>query len=770
MKNTMYVEILMDVIKKVATQRNDVMLTPEHLLLVMFGEDNLINEINSFINVEEMRIELVLYLESLDKGKPTLKNSEMMDALLKNATKKAKKENVDLSGKHLFASFYELSDSFVQFILEETSEDKEEILAAIGRVEKMIEEQDPEDRNISFKIEAIPQKEEMENLAGALAGAVEQMKEEASVSHAPSKQNQKNNLVQILNNREIQPIIGRTDIIERTVQILARCNKNNPIHIGEPGVGKTAIVDGLTKLIDEGKVPEKLKNATVYSLNVGDLVAGTQYRGDLEARVKKLLQQLEKDENPILYIDEIHNIIGAGGTSQGTMDISNMLKPYLTNGKIKFIGATTEEEYKKVFSKDKALSRRFQTISVNEPTVDEAIQILMGLKEYYEKFHGISYTDEAIEAAVRLSDKYINEKYLPDKAIDLIDEAGAFISTYGEGDTVDKSLIEEVLSKVCKIPKTTVETDEISKLQTLNVEIKKNLYGQDKAVEDIVRAIKISRAGLMDDNKPIASMLMVGPTGVGKTELAKTLAKTMNIGFVKFDMSEYMDKTSVNKLIGANAGYVGYEEGGLLVDAIRKQPHCVLLLDEIEKAHPDVFNVLLQVMDDASLTDNQGRKADFRNVIILMTSNAGAKEVGKMAVGFGATSKDDSAMDEAVKKTFSPEFRNRLTGTVVFNAMDDEMAHMIAEKELDILSNKMPTVKLVFDTTAVDYISEKGLSDKQFGGRAIKRVIENELKPLFVDELLFGNLKNGGSCTVLVKDGEFVLKTRKKRESKTKTQ
>lgn len=732
---------------------HDSFLTPELLAYVMMSENKMNNVFGKYFNVRSAQMELLSYIdENVPKlnGTQKVTESEFYKNMITHAIQIAKDENhEEIKVSDVISAMFDLDESFIACILDDIK-NKNGLLKDLDALEDTIG-----DETLNFTEIATES-----TLQGFIDEAVNKMGI-GQMNQKPNMNTQKAmDCITPLNHRELPPIIGREDVIERTVQILARANKNNPIHVGEPGVGKTTVVDGLVKRIDDGEVPDCLKNATVYSLNTGDLMVGTQFRGDLEAKVKRILSELEKDENPILYIDEIHNIMDSG-VGSGGMSIASLLKPYLTTGKIKFIGATTEDEFKKIFSKDKAVARRFQKITVNEPSVSETIEILKGLKKYYEDFHHVTYKDDAIIAAAELSAKYVNDRYLPDKAIDLIDEAGAYLRTYGKGTTVKKSLIEDVLSKTCNIPKVTVENDEVSKLKVLDKEIKSNLFGQDKAVDDIVKAIKISRAGLMDDNKPIASLLMVGPTGVGKTELAKTLASTLGIGFVKFDMSEYMDKTSVNKLIGASAGYVGYEEGGALVDAIRKQPHCVLLLDEIEKAHSDVFNVLLQVMDDATLTDNQGRKADFRNVIILMTSNAGAREVGKTSIGFGANAMDECAMTEAVNSIFSPEFRNRLTGTVVFNAMDENMARLIAEKQLKILSSKMPKVKITFSDDVVDYIVKEGLKEKQYGGRSIKRIVENNLKPLFVDELLFGNLKKGGFCHITIEDDTFHLDCKK---------
>ena len=564
------------------------------------------------------------------------------------------------------------------------------------------------------------------------------------------------------NTDKFPPLIGREKELERTIQILCRKYKNNPIHIGEAGVGKTAITMGLTKLINEGKVPEKLKNAVIFSLEIGDIIAGTQYRGDFEKRFKDILEGVSSYENPIIYIDEIHNIVGAGAINGGAFDASNMLKPYLESGKIRFIGATTYEEFNKHISNSKSLLRRFQNIDIKEPSIDESIEILNGLKKFYEDYHKVKYARGTLELAVTLSDKYINNRFLPDKAIDIIDEAGAYRVIHPVNkkvQTVDKKLIETVISKMCNIPKETVESDEVKKLFKLEKDIKKRVFGQDEAVENVVNAVKLSRAGLNDENKPVASMLFVGPTGVGKTEIAKALADTLNIDLVRFDMSEYAEKHTVAKLIGSPAGYVGYEDGGLLINAIQKSPSCVLLLDEIEKAHSDIYNVLLQVMDYATLTDNKGGKADFKNVILIMTSNAGASKLNKNAIGFGDRKIKNEAIDDEVKKVFTPEFRNRLSKIVVFNGLNREMAIKIVDKEIAALDEKLKPKNIVLKLSKAckNHLIELGISE-EYGAREIKRVVDKEIKSLLVDEILFGRLKNGGKCTLDFDKKVFISK------------
>ena len=565
----------------------------------------------------------------------------------------------------------------------------------------------------------------------------------------------------------VNPLIGRQEELERTMQILCRKEKNNPLHIGEPGVGKTAIMYGLAKLLNENSVPEPLLGAKIFSLDLGSLVAGTQYRGDFEKRLKRVMDSIAYEEKPIVYIDEIHNIIGAGAVNGGSFDISNMLKPYLAAGHIRFVGATTYSEYKKHFEKSKSLVRRFLNIDIKEPGIEDTIRILKGLRKNYEEFHDVVYEDGVLEYAVEMSAKYMNERYLPDKAIDLIDEAGAYLRTHplreetGQNpgkETVGKEVIDEILSKICQIPKPAVENDEMAALATLEERLKNQVFYQEEAIAQVVNAVKFSRAGLLEEGKPLASLLFVGPTGVGKTEIAKRLAEELGIRLIRFDMSEYEEKHAVAKLIGAPAGYVGYEEGGLLTEEIRKHPHAVLLLDEVEKAHPDIYNILLQAMDYATLTDNQGRKADFRNVIIIMTSNAGASRIGKHGIGFqGQDVKADVIMEE-VKRIFQPEFRNRLNRIVVFQGMNEGMAERVVEKKLGELGQMLARKNVEFsaDREARKLVKEKGISI-EFGAREIERVIQSEIKPLLVDEILFGALKNGGKCSLTAADDRFRL-------------
>jgi len=572
-------------------------------------------------------------------------------------------------------------------------------------------------------------------------------------------------LVTCLNDtyQQHNPLIGREQELERTIQVLCRKEKNNPLHIGEPGVGKTALVYGLAQRIEEGRVPQRLKFSRIYMLDLGTLLAGTQFRGDFEKRIKMVMDGISKESgHNIVYIDEIHNLVGAGAVGESSMDAGNMLKPYLDAGSLRFIGSTTYEEYNRYFSRSKGLVRRFQQIDISEPSVDETLNILKQLKKEYEKYHGVYYADAALDFAVKASSKYINERFLPDKAIDLIDEAGAYREIHPlrqqKRQTVDKQLVSDLLAKACKVDTLALHEDDSQQLATLQRRILAKIYGQDEAVRQVVEAVQLAKAGLLDDDKPLASLLFVGPTGVGKTEVARVLARELGIELLRFDMSEYTEKHTVAKLIGSPAGYVGYEDGGLLTDAIRKTPNCVLLLDEIEKAHPDIYNILLQVMDYARLTDNKGRKADFRHVILIMTSNAGAQYASQASIGFqGAVSRGE-AMLRQVKKTFKPEFINRLSATVVFHDMDRQMATLILRKKLDELQQRL-TVRKVQMTLADDAFNtllREGFTP-EYGAREMDRVISARLKPLLMRELLFGRLKKGGCAHVVLRDDALAV-------------
>ena len=556
------------------------------------------------------------------------------------------------------------------------------------------------------------------------------------------------------------PLIGREAELQRTIQVLCRKDKNNPLHVGEPGVGKTALIWGLARMIEEGSVPERLKGSRIYQLDIGTLLAGTQYRGDFENRIKQIMDGiLEESDKNIVYIDEIHTLVGAGAIGEGSMDASNMLKPYLESGSIRFIGSTTYEEYNRHFSRSKGLVRRFQQIDIPEPTPDETKHILRQLRQQYEEFHGVSYDEQALDFAVDASYKYVNDRFLPDKAIDLIDEAGSAMEV-NHGSIIYKHDIADVLAKTCKVDAMAMKEDEDnSHLELLTSHLSSKIYGQDEAIRQVVESVQMSKAGLLDDNKPLASLLFVGPTGVGKTEVARVLAKELGIELLRFDMSEYTEKHTVAKLIGSPAGYVGYEDGGLLTDVIRKTPNCVLLLDEIEKAHQDIYNILLQVMDYARLTDNKGRKADFRNVILIMTSNAGAQFAGQASMGFTGNVSRGEAMLKQVKKTFKPEFINRLSGTVVFNDMDETMARLILKKKLGELQQKLDAkqVEMTLSDEAFNALLKEGFT-REYGAREMDRVIAQRLKPLLMREILFGSLKNGGKVEIVSENGSISIR------------
>ena len=603
-------------------------------------------------------------------------------------------------------------------------------------------------------------------------------------------------LTALARENRLEPVIGREPELDRTVQVLCRRLKNNPVHVGDSGVGKTAITEGLAQRIVAGKVPPTLKDFSIYSLDMGALLAGTKYRGDFEERIKRVVEEVLKKEKAILFIDEIHTLVGAGSASGSALDASNLLKPALTNGRLRCIGSTTHEEYSKFFDKDRALSRRFQKIDINEPTEDDAVKILLGLKPKYENYHKVRYSEEAVEGAVRLSAQYITERRLPDKAIDVIDEAGAFarIEAYksGHGETskadeaetekpemsvfaeVDAELsasvqegsielidiglpvIETVISKIARIPERSVGENERDKLKLLEERLRGRIFGQDEAVTAVVKAVKRSRAGFREANKPVANFLFAGPTGVGKTELARSLADVLGVSMHRFDMSEYQEKHTVSRLVGAPPGYVGYEEGGLLTDAIRKQPHGVVLLDEIEKAHPDIYNILLQIMDYATLTDNNGRKADFRNVVLIMTSNAGARDIGKSLIGFGDREMDETAVDGAVEKIFTPEFRNRLDAVVRFGHLSKEIMISIVSKALDTFKEQLAEKGVTLEVTSacLNQLASDGYS-KEFGARNVGRIVEDRIKAFFVDEVLFGRLESGGHAVADYSGGEY---------------
>jgi ATP-dependent Clp protease ATP-binding subunit ClpA len=562
------------------------------------------------------------------------------------------------------------------------------------------------------------------------------------------------NLVQKAREGKLDPLIGRESEIDRTIHILARRRKNNPIFVGDAGVGKTAIAEGLALRIAEKKVPEALEETHIYALDMGSLTAGTRYRGDFEERLKAIIDSVKGDQKKVLFIDEIHTVIGAGAVSGGTLDASNMLKPALANGEIRCIGTTTSKEYRGVFEKDHALARRFQKINVYEPSQDECLKILQGLKKYYEEFHGVRYSTPSLKAAVDLSAKYMNDRKLPDKAIDLIDEAGADVKLR-KHDSNTKQVtvkdIEALVAKIAKIPTRTVKVDDRNRLMTLSGDLKKVIFGQNEAVDKLVTAIQMSRSGLSEPNKPVGNFMFAGPTGVGKTELAKQLAEAMGIEFIRFDMSEYMEKHTVSRLIGSPPGYVGYDEGGQLTEAVHQNPHAVLLLDEVEKAHEDIYNVLLQVMDHATLTDSNGRKVDFRQIVLILTTNTGSRESNQRSVGFGKEEYEDKSA-QAIERYFSPEFRNRLSATLHFNSLSKEVVEKIVDKMVGQLADRLKAKKVTLELTpkARTYIADKGY-DKQLGARPIQRLIDHEITQNLSQEILFGKLASGGNVKIVVK-------------------
>ena len=705
-------------------------IMPEHLLLALANDEDFCQAMDVWADSDALRLRVKEFLdrqevvpEDIEYNPETSEQmSKLIDFALMEVTMSSAKA-IDVA--HLVAAMLKLKESWAAYLLKECAGgDEGEFLSLL------VSEAEEDDYLVSDAEEQQSGKKVWRKLVTCMNDMAER--------HTP--------------------LIGREEELERTIQVLCRRDKNNPLHVGEPGVGKTAIVWGLARLIVEEKVPERLRGAHIYQLDMGTLLAGTQFRGDFEKRIKQVMDGIMGEgDNNIVYIDEIHTMVGAGATGGGAMDASNMLKPYLESGRIRFIGSTTYEELNRYVARSKGLTRRFQQIDIQEPSAEEAKNILRQLLPHYEEFHGVQYEQGAVDFAVEASARHINDRFLPDKAIDLIDEAGAAMEMEHDKHAVGRKEIADVLSKTCKVDALAVaDKDDYAQLESLSARMLACIYGQDEAICQVVEAVQMSRAGLLDDNKPLASLLFVGPTGVGKTEVARTLARELGISLVRFDMSEYAEKHAVAKLIGSPAGYVGYEDGGLLTDAIRKSPNCVLLLDEIEKAHQDIYNILLQVMDYARLTDNKGRQADFRNVVLIMTSNAGAQFASQSGIGFAHNVSRGEAMMKQVKKTFKPEFINRLSGTVVFHDMNKHMATLILRKKLRELDGKLAAKKVTMALTeeAFEHLLKEGFIP-EYGAREMDRVISQRLKPLLMREILFGSLRNGGEIKIGLKDGSL---------------
>ena len=705
-------------------------IMPEHLLLALANDEDFCQAMDVWADSDALRLRVKEFLdrqevvpEDVEYNPETSEQmSKLIDFALMEVTMSSAKA-IDVA--HLVAAMLKLKESWAAYLLKECAGGDE------GEFLSLLVSEAEEDDYL------VPDAEEQQSGKKAWRKLVTCM----------------NDMVE-----RHTPLIGREEELQRTIQVLCRRDKNNPLHVGEPGVGKTAIVWGLARLIVEEKVPERLRGAHIYQLDMGTLLAGTQFRGDFEKRIKQVMDGImDEGDNNIVYIDEIHTLVGAGATGGGAMDASNMLKPYLESGRIRFIGSTTYEEYNRHVARSKGLTRRFQQIDIQEPSAEEAKYILRQLLPHYEEFHGVQYEQGAVDFAVEASARHINDRFLPDKAIDLIDEAGAAMEMEHDKHPIGRKEIADVLSKTSKVDALAVaDKDDYAQLESLSARMLACIYGQDEAICQVVEAVQMSRAGLLDDNKPLASLLFVGPTGVGKTEVARTLSRELGISLVRFDMSEYAEKHAVAKLIGSPAGYVGYEDGGLLTDAIRKSPNCVLLLDEIEKAHQDIYNILLQVMDYARLTDNKGRQADFRNVVLIMTSNAGAQFASQSGIGFAHNVSRGEAMMKQVKKTFKPEFINRLSGTVVFHDMNKHMATLILKKKLRELDGKLAAKKVTMALTeeAFEHLLKEGFIP-EYGAREMDRVISQRLKPLLMREILFGSLRNGGEIKIGLKDGSL---------------
>ena len=722
---------------KIAQTQKHEFVTVEHLLLALLDNSDAIQLLSSNnINTEKLRVELEEFIGSTtpktsDESKleiqPTLGFQRVIQRAVFHVQSSGKEE---VNGSNILVAIFSEKESQSVFLLEQYG------LTRLDAVSYLSHGKSDKQNNSET---------------------------EANESNEPESNNALEQYTTNLNKEALEgrvdPLIGRTKEIERVVQILARRSKNNPLLVGESGVGKTAIAEGLAKLITENKVPELIKDSVIYSLDMGALLAGTKYRGDFEERLKAVLNALEEDATAILFIDEIHTIIGAGATSGGVMDASNLLKPALAKRGLQFLGSTTYKEFRGIFEKDRALSRRFQKVEVTEPSIEETFDILKGLKDRFEEHHNIRYTDGSLRAASSLASKHINDRYLPDKAIDVVDEAGArqnLLPSSKRKKTINELDIEKIVASIARIPEKTVSTSDKKSLEKLEENLKRVIFGQDEAVEKLSSAIKLARAGLRVDEKPVGSFLFSGPTGVGKTEVSKQLAQIMGIEFVRFDMSEYMERHTVSRLIGAPPGYVGYDQGGLLTESVNKHPHSVILLDEIEKAHPEVFNILLQVMDHGTLTDNNGRKADFRNTIVIMTTNTGAQDMSRASMGFQSQDHSSDAT-EMIKKTFSPEFRNRLDGIIQFNPLPTEVIRTVVDKFLVELQVQLDVQKVQLEVSedARDWLLENGY-DKNMGARPMQRLIQDTIKTVLAEEILFGKLsKAGGIASVTLVNGKI---------------
>lgn len=735
-----------------ARQKRHELITVEHLLLAMIDNPTAAEVLRACgAKLEVLRTELSQYIEEHTPTvigqeevdtQPTLGFQRVIQRAMLHVQSSGKKE---VTGANVLVAIFGEKDSHAVFFLHQQGVTRLDVVNFISHgVSKVAETAKPEGVDQEVDAEAAP------------SGALENFTLNLNAQVAAGK---------------IDPLIGRGLELERVVQTLCRRRKNNPLLVGEAGVGKTAIAEGLARRIVDKEIPDVLANAVVYSLDMGALLAGTKYRGDFEQRLKAVMKQLAEKPDAILFIDEIHTLIGAGSASGGTLDASNLLKPALSNGTLKCIGATTYQEYRGIFEKDHALSRRFQKIDVVEPSVAETIEILKGLKSRFESHHSVKYTASALSTAAELSAKYINDRHLPDKAIDVIDEAGAaqrILPKSKQKKVIGNKEIEDIIAKIARIPPKNISSDDRNALKTLERDLKAVVFGQDKAIEALSSAVKMARSGLGQNNKPIGSFLFSGPTGVGKTEVAKQLAYIMGVELIRFDMSEYMERHAVSRLIGAPPGYVGFEQGGLMTEAITKQPYCVLLLDEIEKAHPDIFNILLQVMDHGTLTDNNGRKADFRNVTIIMTTNAGAEALSKTSMGF-TTTKQSGDEQADIKRLFSPEFRNRLDATVSFAPLSQEVILRVVDKFLMQLEDQLHEKKVdaTFSDELKAYLGKKGF-DPLMGARPMARLIQDTIRKALADELLFGKLANGGSVHVDIDDNDEVkLVFSKDKESST---